>query len=539
MKKLGLLTLSLIASVQATDYQYVDDPVSGYNALGVPTNMTNINNTLPSDILNDIYGMLPESQTVNPAFVAPDILSNIHFDNDAATHATASVTFLNEGAGYRNSLGYFIYDTNNPPQSKEDIPAHTIIFPNASKPSAGNMQQGDTVELGIEIFSGQSIGFFVVPNGWSYNGSGSTIVSDGPWGQPFYSLQSLNPEPAAIQRHNVVFIDPENELLVIGFDDQYISQGDKDYNDVLFAVHITPFFNIDGVNPDGSIDSGYVPLEQNNSESNTSTTSYYPSQNGVATLMYEDLWPEIGDYDFNDLVVNYNMKRTLSGQSTLQRLEANYTVQARGASFHNGFALRLPGVSQSDVSSVSLTKNGQPVAHEIVETAANDLVLVISPNISIDVPSNCEMYRTVPTCAESINTTFALDVSFSNPPSATVVGLPPYDPFIFAVNSMYHGNAFGSPPGRAWELHLKQFTGTNLFNNAFFGMVDDRSNGTNNYITDKNMPWAINITDAWEHPAEYQDISHAYPLFPDWVNSGGFNYTDWYLPSNADASKLY
>jgi len=538
MKKLGLLALSLIASAHATDYEYVDDPVTGYNSLGVPTNMTNINNELPTDILNNIYGMLPESTTVNPAYISSDIRSNIQFDDDATTHATARVTFLNEGAGYRNSLGYYVFDTNNPPATKEDIPAHTIIFPNASKPNAGNMQQGDTVELGIQLFAGQSLGFFVVPNGWSYGGSGSTIAYDGPWDQPFYSLQALNPEPAAYKRHNVVFIDPVNEMLIIGFDDQYITSGDKDYNDVLFSVEVTPFYAIDGVNPDGSIDSGYIPLEQNTGD-NTTTTSYYPSQSGFATLMYEDLWPTIGDYDFNDLVVKHNIKRTLSSQSELHRLEASYTVQAKGASFHNGFALRLPGVSQSAVDTVSVKKNGVEVSHDIIEAQANDLVLIISPDISVDVPSACEMYRTLTSCPEAINTTFDLDITFSTPPAANTVGLPPYDPFIFAVPGLFHGDVFSVAPGREWELHLKQFSGTNLFNNAFFNMADDRTNGTNSYITQNNMPWALVITDEWDHPAEYQDISHAYPEFPLWVNSGGITNTNWYLRSKADTSKLY
>jgi LruC domain-containing protein len=540
MKKLGLLTLGLIAaSAHAIDYQYVDDPVTGYNSLGVPTNMTNINSSLPTDILNNIYGMLPESQTVNPAYVSADVYSNIHFDNDAATFAEATVTFLNEGAGYRNSLGYFVYDTNNPPASIEEIPAHTIIFPNASKPSDGNMQQGDTVDLGIQIFSGQSLGFFVVPNGWSYSGSGSTIAWDGPWNQPFYSLQALNPEPAAYKRHNVVFVDPVNELLVIGFDDQFITQGDKDYNDILFSVEITPFFNVDGINPDGSIDSGYIPLEQDDGGSNTTTTSYYPSQSGYATLMYEDLWPEIGDYDFNDLVVKHQITRTLTSQSELQRLQGTYIVQAKGASFHNGFALRLPGVAQGDVDTISVKKNGVEVSHEIIETAASELVMIISPDISVDVSSGCEMFRTVPSCRESINTTFELDVTFSNPPAANTIGLPPYDPFIFSIDGTYHGDVFSAPPGREWELHLKQFSGTNLFNNAFFNMADDASNSANKYITVNNMPWALVITDEWDHPAEYEDISHAYPEFPLWVQSGGITNTNWYLRSKADTSKLY
>ena len=536
---MALLGLGLISCAHATEYSYVADPQTGYAADGKPLGMTNINATLPGNILNNIYGMLPESTTVNPAYIAPDTLSNIKFDDVLATHATATVTFLNEGAGYRNSLGYFVYDSANPPTTRDQIANHTIIFPNASKPGAGSLSQGDTVELGIELQAGQSLGFFVVPNGWGYGGSGSTIQSDGPWHQPFYSLHQLNPEPDAIKRHNVVFVDPANELLVIGFDDQLISYGDKDYNDVLFTVKITPFYAIDGVNEDGSVDSGFIPLEETDGSSNTTTTSYYPSQNGYATMMFEDRWPVMGDYDFNDLVVRYRLKRTLDSQSGLKRLEGTYQVQAKGASFHNGFALRLPGVSPSAVQSVSLKKNGVDVSHEVIESAANELVLLISEDISVDVNSACAMFRTLTSCRESIGLTFDLDVTFSDAPQPSTVGQPPYDPFIFAVNDFYHGDIFSSPPGRQWELHLKQFAGTNLFNTGYFGMGDDRSGSAGNYVNVNKMPWALNITDEWSHPAEYEDINHAYPDFAKWVAADGFNYTDWYKRSKAVVSKLY
>ncbi len=538
MKKFGLLGLGLIASVQATDYQYVGNPVTGYDSLGVPTQMTNINSRLPSNLLDNIYGMLPESTVVNPAYIASDTISNVRFDDDLATFATATVTFLNEGAGYRNSLGYFVYDTNNPPLSKADIPAHTIIFPNASKPSAGNMQQGDTVALGIQITAGQSIGFFVVPNGWGYGGSGSTISSDGPWGTPFYSHHQLNPEPAGNQRHNVVFIDAPNELLVIGFDDQYITSGDQDYNDVLFSVEITPFYAIDGVNPDGTVDGSYIPLEENTNVEPL-TTSYYPTQNGFATLMFEDLWPQIGDYDFNDLVVKYQLKRSLAAQNALKRLEGTFNIQAKGASYHNGFALHIPGVNPSNIATATVLKNGQPVTHQVIETGVNDTVLILSPDVSEDVFSSCEMFRTLQSCRENMSLQYTLDVTFTVAEPSWKVGQAPYDPFIFAVDSYYHGDIFSVAPGRQWEVHLKQFSGTSSFNSGFFSMADDASNGSNSFVTSNNMPWVLNITDNWDHPAEYQDISHAYPDFAKWVESGGFSYTDWYLRSNADTSKLY
>ena len=108
MKKLNLLALVLSTSVYAIDYEYVSDPVTGYSATGKPLAVTNINAQLPADILSDIYAMLPESVPVNPAYIAPSVMSNIAIDDDLELFATAAVTFLNEGASYRNALGYFV-----------------------------------------------------------------------------------------------------------------------------------------------------------------------------------------------------------------------------------------------------------------------------------------------------------------------------------------------------------------------------------------------------------------------------------------------
>ena len=337
----------------------------------------------------------------------------------------------------------------------------------------------------------------------------------------------------------MVFIDPANELLVIGFDDQLISYGDMDYNDVLFTVKISPFYAIDGVNEDGSAESDYVHFEREEGSTESTITSYYPSQNGYATMMFEDLWPVMGDYDFNDLVVRYRLKRSLNSDSGLKRLEGSYQVQAQGASFHNGLALRLPGVSASAVESVSLRRNGVAVSHEVIESAANELVLILSEDISVDLGSSCAMFRTLTSCREAMGLTFDLDVTFRDAPLPSTIGQPPYDPFIFAVNGFYHGDIFSSPPGRQWELHLKQFAGTNLFNTGLWGLGDDSSGVAGNYVNANKMPWAINIADEWSHTAEHQDISHAYPDFVKWVASDGFDHTDWYKRSNADTDKLY
>lgn len=103
---------------------------SNYSAKGKPVNTYSVAETLPQDVLSNVYSMLPEGTLVNSAFIAPERYSSIDIDEElnGAEFATAKVTFLNEGAGYRNTLGYFVFDTNNPPTNKDEIAAHVIIF---------------------------------------------------------------------------------------------------------------------------------------------------------------------------------------------------------------------------------------------------------------------------------------------------------------------------------------------------------------------------------------------------------------------------
>ncbi|MDZ7777488.1 MAG: LruC domain-containing protein [Bacteroidales bacterium] len=55
------------------------------------------------------------------------------------------------------------------------------------------------------------------------------------------------------------------------------------------------------------------------------------------TLAYEDLWPGKGDYDFNDLVIDYEFEITKNNQEIVQDITATFTIKAFGASQHNGF----------------------------------------------------------------------------------------------------------------------------------------------------------------------------------------------------------
>ena len=513
---------------------WVSEPTTGYSDDGKPNNVTNINEQLPSQLLTNIYNMLPESNPVNPSYVDGSLKSNIVMGDDFVGQATVSVTFLNEGAGYRNSLGYFIYDPNNPPNEFTDISEHIIIFPNASKPSDGSMGQGDTVDLGIQLSAGQAIGFFIVPNGWSYAGFGANIAYSGPWNQPFYSIPSLNPEPDGYQYHNVIFYDSQEDFLVVGFDDQHRQYADNDFNDLLFAVDVTPIEAVEGINDDGTVDaSTYSPVVQTEN-SDVTSTSYYPSRNGFATLMFEDNWPSAGDYDFNDLVVKYRYQLTLDNVNALKSLRFSYQIQAIGATFHNGFAIHLPGVSKSNIESASLTFAGVSQTIE-PEPEAAETIFILAADTWDEVSTQCAMYRTLDDCNDAIGGEYTFDVVFNQAVSSAVIGNPPYDPFIFASPGKHHGDHWG----RSWEVHLKKFSGTSLFDSNLFNTSDDNSQSPNYFVNDNNFPWVLNITDDWAHPLEGIDINQSYPDFSDWVLSSGAQRTDWYKLEHAVQHKIF
>lgn len=269
-----------------------------YSQKGKPTALYSVADSLPTDLLPNIYAMLPEGSHVDPSLIAPERYTNIAIGEiDGNQVASASITFLNEGAGFRNALGYFVYETSNPPTRKEDIESHIILLPNASTPPQGELQAGDTIDLDVELSAGQTLAFFIVPNGWGWKGSYHHIASLGAWNTPFYSLPHLNPEGRRQDRnHNVAFLDMLNKQLVIGFEDIKRPYGDNDFNDLLFAVNIQPFTAIDGVNPNGTIDAKYTLLAQQNAATMT-YSSIYPSADQYATLAYEDRWPLLGDYD--------------------------------------------------------------------------------------------------------------------------------------------------------------------------------------------------------------------------------------------------
>jgi hypothetical protein len=151
-----------------------------------------------------------------------------------ATDSTARVYFVGEGAGYQNTLGFNALSGGSTTGKSIVSKSSLLIFPNASstvstydpasnarRTSSAPLLPGDFVDLG-KFDAGTTLDFFLIADG----ASGGTTS--------YAASASRNPDQL---NHVVAFVLPDSPFLIIAFEDM-LGGGDRDYNDVVFAVDI-------------------------------------------------------------------------------------------------------------------------------------------------------------------------------------------------------------------------------------------------------------------------------------------------------------
>ena len=94
--------------------------LSNYDQYGVPDNLLPERDYISQDLLDMINTTLPERYPV-PDYHPEYLDDNLVADAQLRDSAEVWITFVHEGAGWRNSIGFYTYDLTNPPQSEDDI----------------------------------------------------------------------------------------------------------------------------------------------------------------------------------------------------------------------------------------------------------------------------------------------------------------------------------------------------------------------------------------------------------------------------------
>lgn len=188
---------------------------------------------------------------------------------------TATVTFMDEGAGYRNALGVYEIAENG------NISNTQILFANASKQgSGGDLIPGQSA-VTFDVSAGAQLGFFIVSNGYG-KGYQNRAALDGANGT--YQMRALDGQPATINAPmELFFIDNAS-----GQETHVLSQFGND----LFHSATTAEDNY-AANPDN-----YLHVV-----GRASTVT------GSVLIGFEDIRGG-GDNDYDDTIINVELGQT-------------------------------------------------------------------------------------------------------------------------------------------------------------------------------------------------------------------------------------
>lgn len=496
--------------------------LGSWNSNGVPSYLIKPRDVISQSLLNNINTSLPEQKSLithHPQYLA-GVETNVLLQDTCEVF----VTFVHEGAGYKNVLGYYTYDKNNPPTKISDIEASmTIIYPNASYAgSGGGLYSGDKVKIG-NFSANQAIGWFILSDGYSW-----PTLRNGNW--RFFSHPNLNPEAnASLRQHNVLLYDDASDRLIMGFEDIKRDESgcDNDFNDVLFYVTANPFAAIvvNNVAPldsaaDADKDGVTDTFDEYKTDPLRAFNNYTPAKNIYGTLAFEDLWPARGDYDFNDLVVDYNFNTVTNAQNNVVEMFADIKVRAVGGSFVNAFGFQLP-VAASAVSSVTghkLTEGYINLSANGTESGNSKATIIAFDNPIKVINGGGVTVNTIPGSTYYEPKSVSLKITFASAISKTALGTAPYNPFI-VVNKV-----------RGKEVHLPGSAPTDLADPSFFGKDDDRTVIAQGryYKSSKNLPWAVHFGESFDYPVEKTEITSSYNYFAPWAESNAGVYKDWY-----------
>jgi len=258
-----------------------------------------------------------------------------------------------------------------------------------------------------------------------------------------------------------------------------------------------------------------------------------PTIDYSGTLAFEDLWPGQGDYDLNDMVLDYDFNIVKNNQEVVESMTVTIKLKAFGASYHNGFGFTLPTVNPSDVVSVS----GYDIKNNTVFNIASNGLESGQSKATVIVFDDA--YRIMPktTGGTGVNTqsqypyiepvSVVLEIVFvKNAIKFNELNIGNFNPFLIVETTTN-----GAPGNRGKEVHLPNYEPSDLFDTSYFGQKSDDSSPERGryFVTDNNLPAAINIAEKFDWVIESQDLTKAYKMFPDWVQSSGNSRADWYL----------
>lgn len=255
---------------------------------------------------------------------------------------------------------------------------------------------------------------------------------------------------------------------------------------------------------------------------NGSQMNFYPSMGGYGTLLFEDSWPNQGDYDFNDLVARYQIV-AIGDNEGVTSLDVWIQLTALGGVFPYQLGLVLDGVATDRIASI---QKGEETGEWGLTSSGSESAAFLFKWENLKGMFGGNFY----------NTEYEYDVDYMTWRKQVA-----FFTIQFKDKVQVNGNSFNffiGWPGRS-EIHLMGYRPTDAYSAAYGKVVADNPlllDADTYYKSSKGFVWGLKIPETIAHAREGVDFNSAYKNFAGWVLSGGRENQDWY--KHGDPGKL-
>jgi LruC domain-containing protein len=246
------------------------------------------------------------------------------------------------------------------------------------------------------------------------------------------------------------------------------------------------------------------------------------------TYVFEDNFPNAGDYDFNDAVIDVQKVPNYDSNGNLTSTDLNITLRAVGAIQNIGSAIRLVDFKKTDISSITFsdpdgvrrTLSDSESQFSYVDMEDEDTpVIPLFGNAHAALGVGHVLVNTGISGNEVSSKSFTVSIASSKEITADNLDL-------FITNGKNVGT-------NRVEVHLYQFRDNGA--TALGDVCED------NLDVAANRTWALQVPD-FKYPQESVPIKNAYPNFVSWAKNrveGSTVNEDWYLHPTTNTDKVY
>lgn len=231
---------------------------------------------------------------------------------------------------------------------------------------------------------------------------------------------------------------------------------------------------------------------------NTKNSNEYGLLSFNGTLMFEDMYPQLGDYDFNDFVARYNLRilyKYSRGKYYAHKMCISVQIRAVGGIYKYEPYIRLTKVKADNI---------------IIETTEKNVKSIKGPNGEAIIsyksptpPSGYKYYNTEKNEMTKPDKFKEIWITFKNPIEYEDV-----------MDKNYNIDMYIAKENHKQEIHLK----------GYEPVYDQHQD----YADKNNFVWGIRTWGIFDHAIEGKNFLKAYPQFKGWVTSGGKEYKRWW-----------